>query len=74
MKQLVEQLLAHPLLRELNKPVLYLTAFALAGTLLLAGINAATATRIADNEQQALLKRIEQLLEVRTLKKQTHCL
>lgn len=50
------------LLREIHKPILYLTAFALVGTLVLAGINTATQTRIADNERQALLQRIEQLL------------
>lgn len=61
-RQLEDRLRHNPLLRELSKPVLYLTAFALAGTLLLAGINAATKTRIADNERRALLQRIEQLL------------
>lgn len=52
----------NPLLNELSKPVLYLLAFALAGTLILAGINAATESRIAENERTALLQRIEQLL------------
>ena len=58
----LNNLLGNPLLQELSKPVLYLTAFALAGTLLLAAINAATEPRIADNARQALLQRIEQLL------------
>ncbi len=50
------------LLQAISQPIRYLTAFAMAGTLLLAGIHAATATRIAQNERQALLQRIEQLL------------
>ena len=58
----MKPVLQNPLVKEFSKPVLYLTAFALLGTLLLAGINAATKTRIADNERQALLQRLEQLL------------
>ena len=58
----LQGLFNNPLLNELSKPVLYLLAFALMGTLLLAGINAATKPRIAENERTSLLQRIEQLL------------
>jgi len=50
------------ILQEIRQSILYLTAFALAGTLLLAGLNAATQTRIANNERLALVNRIGQLL------------
>ena len=56
----------HPLLQEISKPVLYLAAFALTGTLILALIHAATEDRIAANERTALLQRIEQLLDGQT--------
>ena len=58
----LQGLFNNSLLNELSKPVLYLLAFALVGTLLLAGINAATELRIAENERTSLLQRIEQLL------------
>ncbi len=51
-----------PLLREISKSALLLAAFGLAGTVLLGGINAATEGRIAANERQALLERINTLI------------
>lgn len=52
-----------PLLTEISRPTLYLLLFALAGTLILAGIHAATQQRIAANEQQALLKQVNSLID-----------
>ncbi len=52
----------HVLLREIAKPAVLLTAFALVGTLILAGIHAATTERIANNERQALLNELNALV------------
>lgn len=51
------------LVRELSKPTLLLAGFALAGTLLLAGVHTVTAKQIAESERQALLTRINTLVE-----------
>ncbi|TXH67848.1 MAG: electron transport complex subunit RsxG [Thiothrix sp.] len=51
------------LVRELSKPTLLLAGFALAGTLLLAGVHTVTAKQIAEGERQALLTRINTLVE-----------
>ena len=48
---------------ELSKPTLLLAGFALAGTLLLAGVHTVTAKQIAESERQALLTRINTLVE-----------
>lgn len=50
------------LAREISKPMLLLAGFALAGTLLLAGVHRLTAQPIADSEAQALLWRINTLV------------
>lgn len=51
------------LVREISKPILLLAGFALAGTLLLAGVHTVTAKQIAESERQALLTRINTLVE-----------
>ncbi|TXH79139.1 MAG: electron transport complex subunit RsxG [Thiothrix sp.] len=51
------------LVRELSKPTLLLAGFALAGTLLLAGVHTVTAKQIAESERQALLTRINTLVD-----------
>lgn len=51
------------LVRELSKPTLLLAGFALAGTLILAGVHTVTAKQIAEGERQALLTRINTLVE-----------
>ncbi|PIE00382.1 MAG: electron transport complex subunit RsxG [Thiothrix nivea] len=50
------------LLREIIKPALYLFAFALSGTLVLALIHSATAKQIRENERLALLRQINLLV------------
>lgn len=50
------------LLREITKPALYLFAFALTGTLILALIHSATAGKIRENERLALLKQVNTLV------------
>lgn len=51
------------LIREISKPTLLLAGFAVAGTLLLAGVHSLTAKQIAEGERLGLLKRINTLVE-----------
>lgn len=51
------------LVREMSKPSLLLAGFAVAGTLLLAGVHTVTAKQIAESERQTLLRRINTLVE-----------
>lgn len=51
------------LAREISKPTLLLAGFAVAGTMLLAGVHSLTAKQIAESERQALLTRINTLVE-----------
>ncbi|HPY40973.1 MAG TPA: electron transport complex subunit RsxG [Thiolinea sp.] len=51
------------LVREISKPTLLLAGFAVAGTLLLAGVHSLTAKQIAEGERLGLLKRINTLVE-----------
>jgi electron transport complex protein RnfG len=51
------------LVREISKPTLLLAGFALAGTLLLAGVHSLTAKQIAESERQTLLTRINALVD-----------
>lgn len=51
------------LVREISKPTLLLAGFAIAGTLLLAGVHSLTAKQIAEGERLGLLKRINTLVE-----------
>lgn len=53
------------LVREVSKPTLLLAGFALAGTLLLAGVHSLTAKQIAESERQALLTRINTLVDAK---------
>ena len=51
------------LVHEVSKPTLLLAGFAVAGTLLLAGVHNLTAKQIAESERLGLLKRINTLVE-----------
>ncbi|MFI0400631.1 MAG: electron transport complex subunit RsxG [Thiolinea sp.] len=51
------------LVHEVSKPTLLLAGFAVAGTLLLAGVHNLTAQQIAESERLGLLKRINTLVE-----------
>lgn len=51
------------LVREISKPTLLLAGFALAGTLLLAGVHSLTAKQIEEGERQTLLTRINTLVD-----------